>query len=101
MAEEPGMQRVSVLERSSVGERTRSQHRRLYCDLVDYVEEQKLRTDRVQDFDVAIVAFMTHLYLLGYGAGLGQKLIAATVFFFPRFGKLGDLSLPRAWRAAR
>ncbi|CAK0793960.1 unnamed protein product, partial [Prorocentrum cordatum] len=69
--------------------------------LVDYVDECKLNTDKVQDFDVAIVSFMTHMYMLGYDAGIGQKLIATVVFFQPRFGKLGDLSLPRTWRAAR
>ena len=101
MAEEPGMNHVSVLERSSVGERTWAQYRKLYRGLVDYVDERKLNTDKVQDVDVAIVSFMTHMYMLGYDAGIGQKLIAAVVFFQPRFGKLGDLSLPRAWRAAR
>ncbi|CAK0886604.1 unnamed protein product [Prorocentrum cordatum] len=101
MAEEPGMQHVSVLERSSVGERTWAQYRKLYRGLVDYVDECKLNADKAQDFDVAIVSFMTHVYMLGYDAGIGQKLIAAVVFFQPRFGKLGDLSHPRAWRAAR
>ncbi|CAK0838494.1 unnamed protein product [Prorocentrum cordatum] len=61
--------------------------------LVDYVDERKLNTDKVQDFDVAIVSFMTHMYMLGYDAGIGQKLIAAVVFFQPRFGKLGLAAL--------
>ncbi|CAK0877157.1 unnamed protein product, partial [Prorocentrum cordatum] len=93
MAEEPGMKHVSVLERSSVGERTWAQYRKLYRGLVGYVDECKLNTDKVQDFDVAIVSFMTHMYMLGYDAGIGQKLIAAVVFFQPRFGKLGHLDM--------
>ncbi|CAK0841135.1 unnamed protein product, partial [Prorocentrum cordatum] len=94
MDEEPGMQHAPAFERSSTGERTWSQHRRRYRGLVGHVEEQKRKTDRWRA-DVAIVVFMTHLYLVGYDACLGQKLIALTVSFLPRLGT-GDLSLPRA-----
>ncbi|CAK0856125.1 unnamed protein product [Prorocentrum cordatum] len=101
MAKEPGMQHVLVPGRSSAGERNWTQHRETYQSLVAHVDDYRLDTDKVQDFNVATVDFMTHRYMLGYDAGIGQKLIEAFLSYQPRFGGLAPstMGVDSTWRA--
>jgi hypothetical protein len=60
-----------------------------------------LAVTTAQDTDGSLVKFLTELYNKGYDLGIGERTVAGMMFCFPRFGRFGDLEMPRAHRASK
>ena len=53
------------------------------------------------EVDAELVHFMNEVYLAGHAPARGEKLLACICFVAPRWGRLGDLKMPRAWIALK
>ena len=45
--------------------------------------------------DTVMVQFLTHLFLMGYDLSRGAYAVVGFMTLFPRYGRSGDLGLPR------
>ena len=51
-----------------------------------------------EEVDAALVSFMNKAFLAGLQSWNGERLLAALLFYWPEFSKLGVRRIPRAWR---
>ena len=91
----------SVLLDGSVGPRTAEAYKAAVQAFMGFVEVWHLAIVTAENTDVAMVKFLTQLFHKGYDLNVGERVVAALMFCFPRFSRLGDLKIPRAYRALR
>ena len=59
------------------------------------------KLDLAQEIDAALVWYLTNLFLQGYDLSKGVYTVIGFEGMYPRYGKQGDLGLPRAHRALK
>jgi hypothetical protein len=77
------------------------QYHKLVSSFLIFCENRGLSLDHATDVDVALNAKLNEMFLEGMDIALGSKLVAGWQHFFPRYGRHGDYSLPRALRALK
>ena len=92
---------VSVLEEKSVQPRTWATYKRMVLDFLDFADEKKYQLLRAEDVDQALVDKLTEMFFEGYDHGVGVYLVVGWQAIFPRYGRAGDLFLPRSLRALK
>lgn len=86
---------ASLLERVAVGKRMRIDYEIRLDSFRSFLKENGLVTHTADDVDEALVLHMTDAYLEGRPSEFGCKILAATQWQNPAYGRHGSLSLPR------
>ena len=92
---------LTLLEQNAVGPHTMKMYTKETEDFVRFGFPRGLDFKDATIVDRLATDYMNLLYKDGYRAYRGDRLTAAILHFHPEFGKLGDKSLPRTWRALR
>ena len=92
---------MSFLERQSITKRVRNYYEKELDLFMAYVKEQGLDVATDTVMDNGLVQYFNKMYVMGEQGHRGEKLLAAVLDRWPRFGRLGDRKIPRAWRALR
>ena len=89
----------SFLEQSAVRAPTADDYTRRVEAFVAWLRLNGFNSIDDEDVDLAVTDYFDSQFALGAHPGEGSKLLAAIGHFYPRFSKLGGLSLVRAGRA--
>ena len=92
---------LSLLEGSSVAIGTVKDYRRRCILLVRWILDHRDLPKGFLQIQECLLAYLDHMYLLGHPADLGQKTIAAVMFFNPLLGNKGPFRMFRVVRALK
>eukprot|EP00438_Fugacium_kawagutii_P005650 Skav219567 [mRNA] locus=scaffold886:113683:117079:- [translate_table: standard] len=92
---------LSLLEHNAIGNHTRKLYTKEMEEFVAFGRPRGLNFQNPELVDKLVVDHLNQLYSKGYRAYRGDRLTASILHFHPQYGKLGDKSLPRTWRALR
>ena len=93
--------RTSVLEDHSTSDVVRLHYLALVDNFLETCEKDGKELRTAEEVDECMVKALTDMYFEGRDLGVGTKLVAGWMACFPRFGRAGDLRMPRSWRALK
>ena len=91
----------TLLESEAVQPKTRDYYHLLVSRFYYWAKQRRLDLHPPSQLDGTLCIHMTELFLSGRQANVGEKLLAGVLHVLPEFGKVGQLSLPRSWRAVK
>ena len=91
----------SVLEENAVQQRTSKRYCQHLQDFLNRCEKAGRKLDTAQEIDMSLVWYLTDLFLRGFDLSKGVYTVIGFESMYPRYGKHGDLGLPRAHRALK
>ncbi|CAE7388043.1 unnamed protein product [Symbiodinium sp. CCMP2592] len=89
------------LEQQAVQKRTQDSYAVELDRFNQFAQENKLTTTPGDPLDAALVQHMNQMFAAGYQSYQGDRLMAAVMHRHPACGRLGNVKLPRAWRALK
>ena len=94
-------QALSVLERAAVQPKTATMYKEELGHFMTFADARQLNLITDDEVDVAMVAYINHLYLTGEGSWRADRTLASLVFHDASFSKMGSRKLPRVIRALK
>lgn len=79
----------------------RVEYRRELAKFMEYADEVNAPLRSAAQVDQAVVGHFNRLYLAGFNAYRGEKMLASLLHHFPEYGRLGPKGLPRGWRSLK
>ncbi|CAK0791289.1 unnamed protein product [Prorocentrum cordatum] len=92
---------ISYLEKRSVGAGTLETYRQCVLAFCVWARCCLTALPELKELGGQLVEYMNEEFLKGVKAWRGEKLLAGLMFFYPDFGRLGGLRLPRSWRCLK
>ena len=68
---------------------------------LSFCTQHDLHTEEAEEVDDAMVRFFNEKFMEGTPPTMGEYVLASWMHFRPKFSRLGQFHLPRAWRALR
>jgi len=91
----------SLLEEKAVGEQTHKIYKEELSNFLSFARPLGLDVEKAESLDRMAVDYMNRLYVQGFQVYKADRLAAAILHFYPAFGRMGSLKLPRMWRALK
>eukprot|EP00435_Cladocopium_sp_Y103_P034787 s2991_g9.t1 len=70
-------------------------------NFLNFARPLGLDVEKAESLDRMVVDYMNRLYVQGFQVYKADRLAAAILHFYPAFGRMGSLKLPRMWRALK
>eukprot|EP00435_Cladocopium_sp_Y103_P042465 s504_g11.t1 len=92
---------MTMLEAASVAPRAREQYNKRWEELQTLARQKGVSFSNAKAVDIMLVDLFTQKFSEGEGPHYGDYMMAALLDRRPEFSRLGDLKVPRAWRALK
>ena len=89
------------LERQAVSSSTQASYQAELERFMKYAQRHQLDTNLGEAMDNSLVQHMNALYRQGFQSYHGDRLMASVMHRHPSCGRLGNVKMPRAWRALK